>query len=168
VYFCIIDMEDFVGRIYKISSASSDKVYIGSTRLTLDDRLKEHHKQYKRFLAGTYHNVTSFELLRHDDAVIELLSELQVTSIKELERLEGLAIKDTPNCVNKIIVGRSRKEYYVDNKEHIIDKAKGRYEAKKDIVKAWQKTKCVCDVCGKEYTLTNKARHYRSQAHLKA
>jgi len=45
------------GKIYKIISDSTDKIYIGSTVKTLDERLKEHEKDFLNFFSFSMFNV---------------------------------------------------------------------------------------------------------------
>ena len=61
-----------LGRIYKISSDQTDKVYYGSTTKTLNQRLSKHKKDYRQYLNGNYHFVTSFDIVKFDDCKIEL------------------------------------------------------------------------------------------------
>ena len=58
-----------------------------------------------------------------DNCKIELVELYPCNSKIELERREGHYIKDN-ECVNRIIVGRTKLEYYSDNKERIKQKVK--------------------------------------------
>ena len=159
-------MAEIIGRIYKITSRECDEVYIGSTTLQLNERLREHKHSYKSYLNGNHNYMTSFNIIRFATAKIRLIHEGVFEDRKALERLEGLTIKSTPNCVNKICVGRTKREYYEDNRDAIIQRVQKRYENKLQEIKAWQMTKEVCVACGNEYTLSNKARHMKSKKHL--
>ena len=61
--------------------------------------------------------------MRHDDHYIELLELFPCGSKAELERKEGEYIRCMP-CVNKVVAGRTIKEWIEDNKETISEKAK--------------------------------------------
>ena len=104
------------GKIYCIRSFQTDDVYIGSTTQTLAQRLGKHRTEYKQYLKGKYHYVTSFELLKYDDYYIELITLYPCSCKAELEAEEGHYIRDW-DCVNKIIPGRTQEQYRIDNKE---------------------------------------------------
>lgn len=136
------------GKIYIIGSPSSDKYYIGSTILSLDDRFKNHKSDYKRWLNGTYHNCASFELMKLGDAYIKLIEEYPCNSKQELCIREGVFQLVCKNyIVNKRIAGRTHKEsqklydrnhktekseYYQTHKTEIIANARLRYPRSKN------------------------------------
>jgi hypothetical protein len=151
------------GKIYKITSPSTDKIYIGSTTKKLDERLRKHKYDYKGFLNKKHHNVTSFEIIKYDDAKIELVKSVFCSNKKELEQKEGIYITLYRDIVvNKCVAGRSIKEYRKANKDKITEIAKEYYETNKDKIRA----KSVC-VCGGKYTYDHKARHVKSSKHKK-
>ena len=57
--------ETGTGIIYKLYNQDSiDKdFYIGSTFLTIEQRLKQHVRDYNRYLNNKHHYVTSFDIL---------------------------------------------------------------------------------------------------------
>jgi len=183
-------MEDtkFIGRIYKISSPHTTQVYIGSTTKSLNQRLSSHRTDYKRFCDGinTIHT-RSFDVLKHDDVVIELVYEGLFDTRADLYRLEGATIQEFKNACNKLIAGRTRKEYLKtyteENREFIHQQKKMSYQRNKDITivqaqqyyqdntdkcKAWKNNAVECSVCGHSYTNANKARHEKTQKHQSA
>jgi hypothetical protein len=111
--------ESIHGKVYKIVSSETDKVYIGSTIRPLYERLSVHKEKYKLYLKGEQHYVTSFEIVKFSDARIELLHEDLFASKADLHRLEGQYMLSTDNCVNKCIAGRTSKERYLLNAENI-------------------------------------------------
>ena len=94
----------FLGRVYQIS-APGMKVYVGSTRLTLAGRLSIHHRDMRSHARGSHNFVSSFEVLRHGGATIELLEE----DIYDLPEREAHWISDL-RTVNRAMPGRSVKE----------------------------------------------------------
>jgi len=100
------------GRIYSIRSHQTDDIYIGSTKQPLSKRMVEHRSKYKNQKSYT----TSFEILKFDDAYIELIEENEFESRDLLLKREGELIR-LMNCVNKIISGRSQKEYQDETKD---------------------------------------------------
>jgi len=161
-------MTQVIGRIYKIVSSECDGVYIGSTTLQMNKRFNLHKSDYKRHVAGKCHYVTSFEILKFADAKIELVHEGVFDGKKDLEQFEGELIRTTPNAVNNIVVGRSTKEYYQDNKEALQQKKRQYGEANRASIRIWANTKCTCDVCGGKFTNSGKAQHFKSKKHQKA
>jgi hypothetical protein len=112
------------GQIYAIRSHQTEEIYIGSTTQPLHKRFHE-HKNNKRYY-------TSKEIIQYTDAYIELIENFPCNSKKELNRREGQHIRNAENCVNKRIPERSKKEFYVDNKEEIAKRNKEYYYANKD------------------------------------
>ena len=125
------------GKIYTIRAPETDKYYIGSTTQTLPKRWYGHKKQYERYQNGKCYNITSFQILELEDAYIELLELYPCNSKIELERREGQLIREhRDNCVNRIVVGRTKKEYREDNKEAIKVREREYREANKETINA--------------------------------
>lgn len=120
------------GKIYSIRSYQTDMVYIGSTCSPLHKRLYEHKKDYERYIEGKRRNITSFQIIVFEDVYIELLEEYPCENKQQLCKREGELIRETHNCINKVIQGRTQKEWYKDNKEVIYEKQKKYVEANKD------------------------------------
>jgi len=121
-------------KLYAIRSNKTEDIYIGSSCVRLSQRLHRHRSSYKRYKAGTYAYMTSYEIIKHPDNYIELLRAVPCSSREELHKLEGEEIRRTAQCVNKYIAGRTVKEYYEDHKEHILTKTKQYYEENKEKV----------------------------------
>ena len=118
------------GKIYKISSDATDKIYIGSTTKDLKQRLKKHKDNYYNYLKGHYKsNVAVFDIFKLNGCVsIDLIetfscSSAQMLRTKEQEIMEieiyrdklinkNRAIKKTPLELKKY-----GKEYYEQTKE---------------------------------------------------
>lgn len=163
------------GKVYKIVSPSTNLVYIGSTIQPLHKRLREHRNKYTQFLKGKYNNVTSFEIMKYGDAEIYLIELCDCNSKMELERCERSHIESI-ECVNKHIPGRSKKEYYIENKDKFKqyrydnrDKSKQYRYDHKDKMKEYyfinkDKNKITCDICNKLTTKYNLKRHQKTQS----
>jgi len=176
-------------KIYKITSG--DLIYIGSTTApTLAHRLAQHVSAFKK---GN-RNITSFQLIETGQYEITLIELCPCGSKDELHARERFHIENTV-CVNKFIPGRTQKEYYIDNKDKIIERVKVYRETNLDKIKAYQEAtkeqkseynklysatnqekikasrtvltsiNYICE-CGCNYTYGNKARHERSKKHL--
>ena len=109
-------------KIYSIRSHSSDKIYIGSTTLSLSARLSEHRRLHKYYSIGggigKKNGCKSSELIALLDYYIELVEEYPCENKTHLLKREGEIIRATPNCINRCIAGRTKKEWDADNKEH--------------------------------------------------
>ena len=90
------------GKIYAIRSHTTDNVYVGSTTRALSKRMADHRSNYKRFQAGKFGYMTSFEIIKHDDAYIELLVEYPCDNNEQLHKKEGQQIREM-DCVNKYV-----------------------------------------------------------------
>lgn len=105
--------------IYSITSERGDKVYIGSTKQTLAQR-KASHKSYK--------NCNSQMLIKEygwENCKFTILEECAVEQRYERERYH---IEHTPNLVNKMIPGQTKKEYDQKHKDEISRKSHERRE----------------------------------------
>ena len=176
------------GKLYTIRSHQTDKVYVGSTTQVLSVRMGGHRANFKLYNNGGGTNyVSSFELLTYDDAYIELIELYPCNSKTELDRGEGVYIRQM-DCVNKNIAGRTMAEYYQDNKEQIkqyyqdnreeikqyyqdnreqiVERKKQYYQDNREQIAERNKKKFSCE-CGGKYTYINKATHLRSKNHQK-
>jgi len=126
------------GKIYKLSSPSTDNVYIGCTTQTLPQcfwRLKSMYRQYKE---GKHDYQTSHELVQYDDCVIKLIELVKGKKSIRNDR-EAHYIKTTPNVVNKNIPNRTKEEY--------------------------ESLKIQCDICKCEVHKCHKSTHNKSIKH---
>jgi hypothetical protein len=126
------------GYIYMIRSFQTEDVYYGSTTQQLCNRMAKHRCNYKQWLNGNFNNISSFEILKYEDAYIELVEEIEFQNKKELHAREGYYIREN-NCVNKYIPCRTNKEYIEEHKEERKEYMKLYREANKDIIKEQQK-----------------------------
>jgi len=102
-------MPDYTNaKIYKIWSPHGEEIYIGSTTQRLYKRLN-HHK-----CARDCSSKILFE--NYDDVRIELIENFPCNNKEELNKKEGEYIRNN-DCINKVIAGRTQKEYREDNKE---------------------------------------------------
>ena len=158
------------GKIYMIKSKQTDKIYIGSTKNTLNQRFREHK---------TDKTCTSQEILKYSDAEIELLECYECQDVEELELREAYFIREYKKnnlCVNKKIPHRTPKEYHEENKEEIAQKKKEYRENNKEKIAKQKKElyeknkerineKIECP-CGGKYTRCHKSQHFKTKMHL--
>ena len=114
------------GKIYQIVCNITSEVYIGSTTLSLKERLMKHTHKRTRMC-------TSKQIIDRGDYYIELLETYPCESKYELELKEGEYQKNT-KCINKKIACRSIQEYRKDNKETVSQRMKAYYENNKELV----------------------------------
>ena len=157
------------GKIYIIKSLETEKVYIGSTCLSLNDRFSMHKSKYKKYTNGKGNYLTSFNILKFEDAYIELLENIQDITHQDLLQKEGDYIRKNKSCVNKNIAGRTHKQYYIDNIEKTrkyyidnIERIKTYYINNRD--KLSQKISCDCSGT---YRVDCKFKHLNTIKHQK-
>lgn len=117
------------GKIYKIVSNTDDELcYIGSTtRPLLCQRMEQHRSKYKQLKSGGKTSYTTSFILFNTYGVencrIELIELFPCNSKDELTKKEGEYIRSL-ECVNKQLPGRTKSDWYVDNKDAISQKVK--------------------------------------------
>ena len=104
-------------KIYRIEvvNDASAPVYIGSTtKKYLSQRLSGHRSEYQRYKQGNKRSVTTshklFDEYGVDNCSIVLIEDYPCDDVNALRAREGFHIRNTPNCVNKQIPGRSKNE----------------------------------------------------------
>jgi hypothetical protein len=143
-------------KIYKIVCNKTGLFYIGSTtQQTLSKRLSSHVSGYKKYLITNIHYITSYNIIKNGDYQIILIRACPCDNKDELKAIEADYIRTMKRydqicvlrvtCVNKVIPGRTNKEYRKDNK----DKLAGIHN---------------CE-CGGIWSLQHKPRHDRSNIH---
>jgi group I intron endonuclease len=85
------------GFVYKIVSKNTEKIYIGSTSISLEKRLKQHE-----YMSATKQKKTqSFEIIKYGDYEIKLLESFENISEADLRRKETEFIRKFEHiCVN--------------------------------------------------------------------
>lgn len=116
--------------IYKITSPSTNDIYIGSTINLLCLRKTLHKYHYKLYLENRFNYIKAFDIIKYFDWKIEIIEYYPVNSIKKLHQREGWFIKNTPNCINNRVAGRTNKEYQLENRQLINQRARERYQQK--------------------------------------
>jgi hypothetical protein len=187
------------GKIYKIEPVNGEEgeIYVGSTtKQYLSQRMTAHRAAYNRWKNGNCNKVTSYDLFDKygmDNCQIILLENCPCGSRDELHARESHFIR-TLNCVNKVTLGRTKKEYKIDNKEHLSEQAKiyreknkeyiseqakmyyhdnkeqlseykkEYYETNKKTISEKKYIPYICE-CGLSCMSTNKARHFKTKKH---
>jgi hypothetical protein len=132
------------GKIYKVICNVTGNIYIGSTITPLNERLRKHFYDYKRFKEGkTKYKLTSHPIIERGDYGIALIENYPCQSKNELHKRERHFVESL-DCINKNIPTRTKDEYYQKNKAHIVEYKKKWYQDNKDREKE------------KQYRLNNK------------
>ena len=122
-------------KIYQITDIGYNKCYIGSTTENLCMRMARHRSRYKSFLRDDKEGrLRSFEIFNEfgvENCKIELIEYFKCDTLAELLRREGEVIKNT-ECVNKVVAGRTKKEYREDNRLKIKENDKLYYAENKE------------------------------------
>ena len=160
------------GSIYKIVNDVNNEVYVGSTEMKLSQRFSCHkrHCIFEKFKNYPLYKLMNDIGFNHFQ--IELLEEVEFETKMELRKIEGQYILNF-GTLNKMVAGRSNKEYYEINKETLLNKIKlyrqshieeirktkkEYYEnnREKDLQRKTEKILCCC---GKSISRCNMARH---------
>ena len=167
-------------KIYKLISAQTQSIYIGSTtKDLLSKRMSGHRYMFTKWQLNRGRYVTSFEILQHDDAQIVLLEDYPTHSIDNLRSRERYWIEQTENCINRNLPGRTKEEYekfysasengkarHREWERNNRDKIRASRERRKDQLHEWQKIRVICE-CGREFSQSNKSQHIKSKIHKK-
>ena len=116
---------------YSIVSNNSDKVYVGSTKKSIAERLNQHEKDYKQFQDGKARKCMSYDILELQDYSIQLIETKDCKDRTERDTIECYHIINTPNTVNKMMPGRTKEQYYQDHKDWFIEYSKQYYQDNK-------------------------------------
>ena len=127
------------GKVYKIINNIDSDIYIGSTINSLQLRFAVHILTAKYTKAKNRLLYKKMNLLGIESFKIELVDQITCDDNKDLKALEGHYILKY-GTLNHNLAGRD--------------------------IKTWRAIKRPCS-CGKDYTLTNAARHKNSDYHNK-
>ncbi len=135
------------GIIYKLTCNETGEVYYGSTTQSLNNRMLGHKSQCKRWKEGKCNFTTSYNIIDRGNYSYSLIETVECEDKKQLEQRERYYIENN-QCINKCVVGRTKKE---------IDKASK--ELHKERINTYTK----------EYRTSNKEaiKEYQRQQYLK-
>jgi len=123
-------MKDYQrGKIYKIYSSYTDKVYIGSTiEPYISNRFSKHRSKYKTWVNGENKPYcSSYEIIKYGDAQIELVENYPCNLPSELLRREIYYIHKFKSVNSQKYVAIQAKileaehDRVVKNKEDVLD-----------------------------------------------
>ena len=182
------------GKIYVIKNTINDKVYIGSTKHTLEHRFNQHKRRIKQEKYKNLKFYNNIIKLNVENFYIELIENYACKSRKELELKEKeyiLLYDSINNGYNKVLPLKSKEEEIIDRKRYLetnkeeITKKRKEYERKiENKIKARKKDyreknkelisekakikreegKILCD-CGIRVAKRDKRKHIHSYMH---
>ena len=141
--------ENVCFKIYIISSGQTNKVYIGSTKRTLEQRFSEHISDAK----DTKYKYCKSRVLINEfsDCKIDLIE--YTTKDLRLQRERFWVEFYSDRAVNRCLPGRTQKEY---NKEW--------YQQHVERIKEHRAVRINCE-CGSTYTRGHKTHHHNTKKH---
>jgi hypothetical protein len=151
--------------IYAIKSKHTNMIYIGSTRRPLKSRFIAHKAAHKKWLNNTSPYVTAFDILKHDDAYIELLETVSCRNDIELKQKEREYYeKCKPNCINKNRPHTTDEEKAIQRK-HFNDRNNPIYNA---VNNTKGREQYYCSKCDKHIQVRYKKKHDETVKHTYA
>jgi hypothetical protein len=152
------------GKIYKIVSNQTKKIYIGSTvQHYLCDRLTSHKYGYKKWKKTNKNNFScsSYLIIKYNDAKIILIEEYPCETKDQLKAREQFFIDTTKNCCNKYRANTTPedrqkylKEYRRINREQLNKENRDNNKIKKH-----------CIYCDIKYCPTYHSKHQKTIQH---
>ena len=152
------------GKIYAIYNYIDPRlVCVGSTCQSLSKRLSKHRREINSKRSQTIPLYIKMREFGKEHFYIELLEEYPCNNNEQLRAREGHFIrqKGTLNC---IVEDRTRKEWEEENKEHLKEYRKKRWQDKKEEATTFNKMRFTCE-CGVEMSNASKSRHQYSTKH---
>ena len=163
------------GKIYTIRYKNDDSlIYVGSTVQPLYKRFSRHKSDSKNPENENRQLYIKMNETDINDWYIELFEDCPCERKEHLLQREGQVIREI-GTLNKIISGRTRKDWREDNKEKtkeyrennkdkINEKARNYRLKKKDKIQEYRSERIVCD-CGCSVRIDCIARHKRTNKH---
>ena len=131
---------------YKIVCNETKRIYVGSTVLSIEARLNQHERNYRKHQNERYHFTTSYIVLERKNYVVQLIDTVVCVDKKQRDTIETLHILNEENVVNRILPGRARN---INN-----------------VVLERENISIGCP-CGGVYKRTTKSKHYKTKRHIK-
>jgi hypothetical protein len=163
--------------IYKIYSEKGDKVYIGSTiKKYLCNRWGDHRSDYRVHQIKQNKRLTKSSVLFDeygvDECKIILLEKFEYKTKDEIHQKERHWIEQNPTCVNTLRPYVTKEEEKQRNHDGEVrrrtETPEDYYQKKRRHLNTWKeknKEPVLCE-CGETYSMTHKARHFKTERHL--
>ena len=118
-------------KIYSIRNTVDDSIYVGSTTQPLCKRMAGHRNKLK--YKPHYKLYQKMAEVGLDKFYIELIENCPCENKEELRKREGFFIREM-GTLNSCIAGRSKKDWTIENNEHVVEHRKQYYADNKDIL----------------------------------
>jgi hypothetical protein len=170
------------GKVYKLVSPNTDRIYIGSTKQTLAQRINGHREKYKAWKSNLHHYTTAFDIFEAGNTTIELIELYPCENREALRIREQHHLEQNPEiCVNKLKAYISAEDEKKHNEEIHHCECGGKYsnhhknrhietELHQNFlngikIKPYNRNEKIKCECGITYTLADAARHKRATTH---
>lgn len=115
--------EQQVGYVYKLECDCCDEIYIGSTRLSLNERLHQHNKVYKfPGMPKVYSHGKFYAKDERHAFKIQRLETVYFTNIKELRLIESIYMSDYKPVLNSKVSLRYSDIQVKMNRKLLVEK----------------------------------------------
>jgi hypothetical protein len=138
--------------IYIIKSKlNNQKVYVGSTKKNINERLKQHINQYNQYKNNKHIYISSFDVIEYGEPYIELLEIVshEKRSERESHYIRLLKSVNVATNIHIIRTPQEKKEY---NKKYCLEYSKNNIEC--------------CPICNIRYSKNNRYNHRKSNKHF--
>ena len=152
------------GCVYRIQHKTDLNLmtYIGST-LNFSVRRVAHKSRCNNNNNNNGYNIPLYQYIREHGGW-QNWEMIEIYHGDNYLKMEQDLIKENfDNLLNNVIPGRTKAEYHVDNREHLIEKCKQWVKDNKEHRSQWQKEKVPCPHCDRFITRSNLAAHQRTQ-----
>jgi hypothetical protein len=147
-----------MGIIYELLCLQTNRRYIGSTKLSKEERLKRHERHYKSYLNSKHNYISAWDILENGNYVINELENVEDDNmLKEREQY----YYEINECVNRnnpkmtlSVLRQSQKKHNNLYKERHPDKYKEHSNKRNILIE--------CSCCGASISKRNMARHLKT------
>ena len=119
------------GKIYCIRNNVDDDIYVGSTCQPLSKRMAKHRESMTNREKKDRLLYTKMTDMGVDKFYIELIEEYPCDNLEQLRKREGHYIREM-GTLNSLIAGRTKRDWTLENLEHVKALRKERYENNKE------------------------------------
>ena len=103
-------------KIYKLWSLETDEIYVGSTCCPLYKRMSKHRNSFRYGDRAHYKLYQEMARLGEASFKIELIEDYPCNNVDELHKREGHWIRTLNATLNRVMAGRTPKEYRDEHK----------------------------------------------------
>lgn len=168
-----------VGFVYLLEHKDTDKIYVGSTKQTIQQRVYDHTKHYKR----NHSYCTSYELIKYGDDGLNWieLEKVEYDDEEDLRKAERYWFDIYKEEFGELLINEKlpfrsndekikycndmNRKWYGENKKKIQAQRKQHRENNRDKINAKKREPVLCE-CGFYSTSSHISRHRRTKKHF--